>query len=408
MTTAFKIVGSELVADRSQVKGACGWDTFDDAADVALRLAPEAPTFCYSAEVVRGRAQTFLSKFPGEVAYAVKANSDPDVLLTVAACGIDTFDVASVEEMALVRSLVPRAILHYHNPVKSRSEIAKAHRLYGCQRFAADDAGEIAKIATVIGETRRATEIAVRFRLAANGDSAHDFSSKFGATPEEAVELLRQVVAAGFVPVLTFHPGSQCLKPAAYARHIAEAARITEIAGVGLDTLNVGGGFPARYRASQVPALEEYFAVIGEAADQAFGSRRPHLECEPGRGLVAPAISLLTRVKLVKPVRKEVYINDGIYGALMEVNQMACLLPRYRVIRDGATIEGPSEAFTLYGPTCDPIDRFPVALELPADIAEDDYIEFDSLGAYGAATATRFNGYDSRDTVLVRRIFDGG
>jgi ornithine decarboxylase len=93
---------------------------------VALRLAPEAPTFCYSAEVVRGRAHTFLSKFPGEVAYAVKANSDPDVLLTVAACGIDTFDVASVEEMALVRSLVPRAILHYHNPVKSRSEIAKA------------------------------------------------------------------------------------------------------------------------------------------------------------------------------------------------------------------------------------------------------------------------------------------
>jgi ornithine decarboxylase len=86
----------------------------------------------------------------------------------------------------------------------------------------------------VIGETRRATEIAVRFRLAANGDSAHDFSSKFGATPEEAVELLRQVVAAGFIPVLTFHPGSQCLKPAAYARHIAEAARIAEMPGSSL------------------------------------------------------------------------------------------------------------------------------------------------------------------------------
>jgi ornithine decarboxylase len=400
MTTAFKIVGSEHVAQSPL------GEAFEDAADVALSLAPEAPIFCYSAEVVHSRAYSFLTGFPGEVAYAVKANSDPDVLLTLAACGIDTFDVASVEEMALVRSLVPHAVLHYHNPVKSRSEIARAYRLYGCRRFAADDAGEIAKIAAIVGDAP-GIEIAVRFRLTTNGDSAHDFSSKFGATPEEAVGLLQQVVAAGHVPVLTFHPGSQCLKPSAYARHIAEAARIAETARVGLAVLNVGGGFPARYLASNVPPLEDYFRAIAASVDAAFGPERPALECEPGRGLVAPAISLLTRVKLVKLARHEVYINDGIYGALMEVNQMPCLLPRYRVIRDGVTVAGETAAFVLYGPTCDPIDRFPVALELPLDIAEDDYIEFDTLGAYGAATATRFNGYHSRETVPVRRIFDG-
>jgi ornithine decarboxylase len=247
----------------------------------------------------------------------------------------------------------------------------------------------------------------VRFRLTTNGDSAHDFSSKFGATPDEAAGLLRQVVAAGFVPVLTFHPGSQCLKPAAYARHIAEAARIVENARITLAALNVGGGFPARYLATDVPPLEDYFRAIAAAADAAFGLACPALECEPGRGLVAPAVSLLTRVKLVKHARQEVYINDGIYGALMEVSQMPCLLPRYRVIRDGQSVVGATAPFVLYGPTCDPIDRFPVALELPVDIAEDDYIEFDTLGAYGSATATRFNGYHSRETVPVRRIFDG-
>lgn len=404
MSTAFKIVGPELLAHRDQVLSA--FDMFDDAADVAARLAPEAPTFCYSAEVVRGRVCAFLSGFPGTISYAVKANSDPDVLLTIAASGIDTFDVASVEEMALVRSLVPQAVVHYHNPVKSRSEIAKAYRLYGCQRFAADDAGEIAKIAAVIGEPA-GIEIAVRFRLTTTGDAAHDFSSKFGATAQEAAGLLRQVVAAGFVPVLTFHPGSQCLRPAAYARHIAEAARIAATAAVTLAALNVGGGFPARYHAGEVAPLEDFFRVIAASAAEAFGAERPHLECEPGRGLVAPAMSLLTRVKLVKQARREVYINDGIYGALMEVSQVPCLLPRYRVIRDSATLAGETAAFVLYGPTCDPIDRLPLALELPLDIAEDDYIEFDALGAYGAATATRFNGYDRRETVPVRRIFDG-
>lgn len=404
MTTAFKIVGSEHVVHRDPASA--GWDTFEDAAEAARRLAPEAPIFCYSADVMRRRADAFLSGFPGEVSYAVKANSEPDVLLMLAACGIGTFDVASVEEMALVRSLVPDGALHYHNPVKSRSEIARAHRLYGCRRFAADDAGEIEKIAAVVGEPG-GVEVAVRFRLPKNGDAAHDFSTKFGATPEEAAGLLRQVAAAGFVPVLTFHPGSQCLRPSAYARHIAEAAGIARSAGVTLAALNVGGGFPARYRAGEVPPLEDYFHAIAASAGEAFGAGCPRLECEPGRGLVASAISLLTRVKLVKQARREVFINDGIYGALMELNQMPCLLPRYRAIRDGAPLAGATSAFTVYGPTCDPIDRFPVALNLPVDIAEDDYIEFDTLGAYGSATATCFNGYHSRETVLVRRIFDG-
>ena len=82
MTTAFKIVGSEHVA-QSPVG-----NTFEDAADVALSLAPEAPTFCYSAEVVHSRAHSFLTGFPGEVAYAVKQAND------CAGCSITGYDSA--------------------------------------------------------------------------------------------------------------------------------------------------------------------------------------------------------------------------------------------------------------------------------------------------------------------------
>lgn len=406
MNTAFKLTDSDLVTELRLDEDAQRWSPYADAAEVAARLEPEAPTFCFSADALQRRAEAFVAGFPGEVAYAVKANSGPDIILTLAACGISCFDVASIGEMAHVRSLVPRARLHYHNPVKSRTEIARAHGLYGCRRFAADDPAEVAKLAEVIGDTGT-TEIAVRFRLTANGASAHDFSSKFGATPEEAIELLRAVAAAGFVPVLTFHPGSQCLKPEAYARHIAEAARITAESGVTVATLNVGGGFPGRYLACAVPPLEAYFAAITAAVERDFGTSAPRLECEPGRGMVAPAISLLTRIKLVKHGRREVFINDGIYGALMEMSQEASLMPRYRAIRNGAPLAAERAAFTVYGPTCDPIDRLPRTFELPVDIAEDDYIEFDSLGAYGAATGTRFNGYETKDTVPVLRIFAG-
>src|SRR3546814_1301505 len=51
---------------------------------------------------------------------------------------------------------------------------------------------------------------------------------------------------------------------------------------------------------------------------------------EPGRALVAQGCSLLTQVQLRKDDR--LYINDGIYGSLSEMNTVAIRLPA-RLIR---------------------------------------------------------------------------
>ncbi|HEY7764504.1 MAG TPA: hypothetical protein VIB38_05915 [Aestuariivirgaceae bacterium] len=377
---------------------------FADAAELSKLVDPMEPVFCFSAERLRQRIGEFLTGFPGDVAYAVKANPGEHVLLTASACGLTLFDVASVHEMKHVRAIAPRARFHYHNPVKSRAEIEEAHHVYGCTRFAADDLQEIYKITHTLG---RATgiEIAIRFRLPRlGGSSAHDFSSKFGATRPETVELLKSVTALGFTPVLTFHPGSQCTDPLAYVRHISAAAKIARRAGVKLKALNVGGGFPARYRNEMVPPLSIFFQAIGEANRKEFGSHAPGLECEPGRGIVAPSTSLLTRIKLVKHNRNEVFINDGVYGALMEVYQVPDIVPPARAIRDGKELVGPTRPWTVYGPTCDPLDKLPVKFELPVDIREGDFVEFGSIGAYGAATSTRFNGYGGAPTYFVRDV----
>jgi len=404
MTATLRLL-SAPVPSRPAVGGRPrGKAPFEDAFEVARALAPDHPVLCFAPDVLAATARAFLRGFPGEVSYAVKANSLEQVIATLAGAGIEVFDVASVEEMAEVRRLSPAARFHYHNPVKSRGEIVAAFRRFGCTRFAVDDERELKKIAGALGLVR-GLEIAVRFRLPRLGLSAHDFSSKFGATPEEASELVRQVAALGYKPVLTFHPGSQCTDPDAYARHIDVAAAIARSAGVALHALNVGGGFPARYRDGDVPGLDLYFAAIARAVGASFGPEEaPALECEPGRGLVASSMSLLTRVKLVKRARAEVFLNDGIYGALLEVTQAPGLLPPYRAIHDGAPLEGAARAVTVYGPTCDPLDRLPVPLDLPDALDEDDYIEFGTLGAYGAATATRFNGYEVKEVVTVKRV----
>jgi ornithine decarboxylase len=128
--------------------------------------------------------------------------------------------------------------------------------------------------------------------------SVHDFTTKFGVDEAQAAELMQLAVTHGFVPVLTFHPGSQCTDPAAWTRHIEAAARIAKAAGIRLSRLNVGGGFPSRYAGSRGPALASFF-------DHQGGGCRlwrcgPALECEPGRALCAGSVSLLTKVKLVR------------------------------------------------------------------------------------------------------------
>jgi ornithine decarboxylase len=254
----------------------------------------------------------------------------------LADAGITAWDVASVHEMAMVGKVAPNARFHYHNPVKSRREITDAFNLYKCRRYVVDCREELAKIAAIIGPAKD-IEIAVRFVLPRDrASSAHDFSTKFGAPDHICVELLKQVVALGYTPLLTFHPGSQATDPNTYVRHIEAAARIARTADVAISMLNVGGGFPANYVLSHAPDPGVFFEAIDKAVLKAFGkAKRPALECEPGRGLVATCMSLLTRVKLVCTDGDDILTNDGVYGGLMEYMQVPELEPPFRVIRDG-------------------------------------------------------------------------
>ena len=157
-----------------------------DGPAVARALNPQQPVFCFAPQALRANAARFRKGFPGEVSYAVKANSASVVIAAMAEAGIKVFDVASIAEMEVVAAAAPGARLHYHNPVKSRQEIAEASAIHGCRRFALDDVGELAKILEVVRGVA-GIELAVRFRLPPHGAAAHDFSTKFGADPRGAV-----------------------------------------------------------------------------------------------------------------------------------------------------------------------------------------------------------------------------
>jgi ornithine decarboxylase len=376
----------------------------ENAAALALDMQPDEPVFCFSPTALAERANVFLNNFPGLVTFAVKSNPSVEVIRTLAKTGLTHWDVASVHEMKLVHGISPTATFHYHNPVKSRREIEDAYKIYNCRRFVVDCREELQKIADIIGADA-SVEIAVRFVLPRDrGSSAHDFSTKFGAAEHICVELLKQAVILGYQPLLTFHPGSQSRDPQTYVRHIEAAARIAKSADVKVFALNVGGGFPANYMLSTAPEPNVFFRIIEEAVAKYFNGHAPKLECEPGRGLVANCMSLLSRVKLVCTDGDDIFINDGVYGALMEYMQAPELKPPFRVIRDGKVIQGAVKSWKVFGPTCDPLDVLPHNLDILEGLREGDYIEFGTLGAYGVSTLTKFNGYGGHEIVEVEKV----
>lgn len=361
------------------------------------KFTPDVPVLYFSPDVLQNTARRFLDGFDGLVTYAVKANDDTEVLANLVSAGLRAFDVASPSEMEKVRAVLPDADLHYHNPVRSSSEIATAVG-HGIRSWSVDCFRELEKLSDI---PRDGTEIAVRLRLPVVG-AAYDFGEKFGADPDKAVQLLQRVAEMGFVTSLTFHPGTQCADPQAWAVYITEAAEVARRADVRLARLNVGGGFAA-HRSGKAPDIEAIFDRIAAETKRAFGQEAPALVCEPGRAMVAEAFTLALRVKSVRE-DGALFLNDGVYGALTELRDIG-LPDRVQVLtQEGLDRIGTPKPRVVFGPTCDSIDRLPDAMPLPETIAEGDYVLIRAMGAYCASISTRFNGYGTQDVLTVAEL----
>ncbi len=350
-------------------------------------LQPGNPVYCFHPEELRKSARQFLSDFPGRTLYAVKCNPHPFVLRTLFEAGIEHFDAASIPEISAVRGLAADATAYYMHPVKTRDAILTAHTVYGIRHFVVDHPDELAKI---LYETNDAGDLAILVRFATPGGTArYELSEKFGAAPDEAADLLRRVRDAGCRTGLAFHVGSQCLSPAAFRDGVLLAGRVASSAGVSLDYLDVGGGFPAAYVGEQPPALSSFLDAVREGVQQIVLPDDCVLMCQPGRALVASGCSLVVQVQLRK--ESAIYINDGRYHSLSETVTGHLSYP-VRAIRPDGAFSDAMRDFTVFGPTCDSTDVLPSGFSLPDDIREGDWIEIGQMGAYSNALVTRFNG----------------
>jgi len=367
---------------------------FSSVDELVRNIQPVDPVYCIRPNSIKTACSWFKKNFPGKILYAVKTNPNEKILKYIVESGIERFDVASINEIKLIKKIYPKAHAYYMNTIKSREHIKEAYFNYNIKDFAFDSKDELQKI---IEATENAKDLTLYLRVCISNEHAEiDLSQKFGALPSEALGLLRLSKGYASKVGLSFHVGSQCMHPISYAKGIKDLGNIIKKTKIIPDFINVGGGFPSIYPDLNPMPLENYMNEIKKAFDDLKLENKPELMCEPGRAIVAESGSSIVKIVLRK--KQKLYINDGTYGSLFDAGVPNFVLPT-RMISNGRITSKKLTSYSLYGPTCDSIDYMKGPFILPNNLKEGDYLEMGQLGAYSLTFRTKFNGFYS-DKIL--------
>jgi ornithine decarboxylase len=365
------------------------------------------PLFVIDHDELRNNYAAFKKYLPRVQAYyAVKANPDPVIVKSLFEAGA-SFDVSSIAEFRVVSENIksmPEKRRHewiqeniiYANPIKANETLMELDRYEPLVTF--DNCDEILKIK----EFGPKSGLVLRLRVS-NAGAMVELSSKFGAEPGEAVDMILEAEKQGLTVVgLSFHVGSQTTNFENYVQAIDLAALIfREAKDRGYEKMNlldIGGGFPAPYDASVKP-FSELAKRINAELDRLFPTE-VKIIAEPGRFIVGTAATAVSKIigKAVRHGKLCYYIDDGVYHTFSGIIFDHC---QYHL--ESFNEGGPTQICTVFGPTCDGLDVISMTEELPSNLERGDLLYSRNIGAYSGATSTYFNGFPPAKIVHVNR-----
>jgi ornithine decarboxylase len=363
------------------------------------------PLFVVDHDALRKAYREFRRHLPRvQVYYAVKANPDPMIVRTLFEEGA-SFDVASMPEFKIVHENIKDLPakqrqdwiwdkIIYANPTKPTDTLEELNQYKPLVTF--DNREEIYKI------KQHAPNAGLALRLKVpNTGAMVELSSKFGASPGEAVDLILEADRIGLtVEGISFHVGSQTTNFENYVQALNLTANIFKEAQdrgyTKMNLIDIGGGFPAPYDASVRP-FRELAKVINTEIERLF-PKNIQVLAEPGRFLAAVCGYAVSSVigKAVRDGKTCYYINDGVYHTYSGVIFDHCKYPVK------AFKKGPTSICSVFGPTCDALDVVSMAENLP-DLERGDLVYSVNIGAYSHASATYFNGFPPAKVVHENR-----
>ncbi|MGA2178235.1 MAG: type III PLP-dependent enzyme [Verrucomicrobiota bacterium] len=364
------------------------------------------PLFVVDHEELRRNYATFKKYLPRVQAYyAVKANPNPAIVKTLFDAGA-SFDVASMPEFHIVHEYIKDMPdkerqawiwdkIIYANPIKANETLQELNPYKPLVTY--DNHEEIRKIKKYAPQAG----LALRLKVPNTGAMV-ELSSKFGAAPGEAVDLILAADKVGLtVEGISFHVGSQTTNFKNYVAAINLAANIFKEAKdrgyTKMNLLDIGGGFPAPYDETVKP-FRELAGIINREINRLF-PKNIQILAEPGRFLCATAATAVSKIigKAVREGKLCYYINDGVYHTFSGVIFDHC---HYHL---KSFKRGPTQICSVFGPTCDALDVVSMAENLPRNLQLGDLLYSEQIGAYSHASSTWFNGFPPANVVHINQ-----
>ncbi len=368
------------------------------------------PLIAYDEGKIRAILKSYTEQFRCEaletgILYASKAFSCKAIVRLINEYGLYLDAVSAGEIYTAVSAGYDASKIFFHGNNKTEEEIRYALK-QGVGTFVVDNLYE----ARLLAEMSKSADYTVHTLLRVNpGVEAHTHNyivtahvdSKFGISflnEDELVETIRTLQSAEQLCFdgLHAHIGSQIFDKQAFGEEIRKlfeyADHLKREYDIPVNTLNLGGGFAARYTAKDAPIpIEEVSAFILDACqteNAKYGGMIRRILIEPGRSVVAEAGYTIYTVGAVKktPNRTYAFVDGGMADNIRPALYQA----EYDAYVDGKEMKPAETEYTIAGKCCESGDILIQKIPLPK-IERGDLLVMKTTGAYGYSMASHYN-----------------
>ena len=370
------------------------------------------PLYVYSATAIRERFRVFdkaFTKIPHTICYSVKANSNLSILRLLArmGCGFDVVSGGELERVLCVDRRAARKVV-FSGVGKTEEEVQAALKT-GILLFNVESESELELLSACAARLKKTAQIALRVNPDVSAET-HPYIStglhkhKFGVPIQQAHKLYVLAAKSRYLKTagVSVHIGSQITDVSPFAaamERVAELIRDLREDGHQIKYVDAGGGLGIAYRDEALPDLASQAVTYAQALISPLRELKIHLLLEPGRSIIGPAGSLLTRVLYKKTNNgKKFLIVDAAMNDLIRPS----LYQAYHEIvpvHAGTTL---SEVTDVVGPICETGDFFARDRELPV-AREGDLLALLDTGAYGMVLTSNYNTRPRAAEILVEK-----
>ncbi|MEH1739880.1 MAG: diaminopimelate decarboxylase [Fusobacterium varium] len=345
------------------------------------------------------------SKFDTSIVYASKAFLSKAICQLVEKYDIEIDAVSGGELYTIKTSGLPMKKVHMHGNNKTDEELEMCLD-YEIGSIIIDNEEEIERLSRICKEKNKKIKVMMRINIGIDAHT-HEYiktskhSSKFGESifDERITEIVGKIVKDENMEFLGFHChiGSQIFDTKAFHEGIEsmvkETKKISEVLGIYIPEINLGGGFGVYYTDKDTAIdVEQFMKSMIEHLERSLEAEKMKLKkvsIEPGRSIVANAGSTLYTVGGTKTTYggvKYIFIDGGMTDNIRPALYQA----EYEAVVANKINEPAEDVVTIAGKCCESGDLIIKNGKL-AKAETGDLILVATTGAYGYSMSNNYN-----------------